>query len=230
MKRLIALDRWWMKGVGTKAADNMGSTRGRPSIPSQLLEPSTSDPLYVPVPEPESSGTDDSVTWLEGGEEVATTTADDTACLQETDRAPPNRVKVNKMCKKFSRSMAMGSGATGAPLKRNPKCRKAGIKENYSWVHPCFIIKEDKVTCKTTGKQIVVAIWAICKLCKFKSPDCRAYGVKTKPGNCPSWTGCIKHVDNIHCLAGPKGCGGSSRRSKSSLGLFGGNQGEEARD
>ena len=139
---------------------------------------------YVPVPEPESSGTDDSVTCLEGGEEVARTTADDTAWLQETDRAPPTRAKVNKMCKKFSRSMAMGSGAMGAPPKRNPKRRKAGIKENYSWVNPCFIIKENKVTCKTTGKQIVVAIWATCRLCKFKSPDCRAYGVKTKPRNC----------------------------------------------
>ena len=57
---------------------------------------------------------------------------------------------------------------------------------------------------KTTGKQIVVAIWAICRLCKFKSPDCRAYGVKTKPSNCPSWTGCIKHVENIHYLLDQK--------------------------
>ena len=23
-------------------------------------------------------------------------------------------------------------------------------------------------------------------------------GVKTKPSNCPSWTRCIKHVENIH--------------------------------
>ena len=82
--------------------------------------------------------------------------------------------------------MAMGSSAMGAPLKRNAKRRKEGIKENYNWVHPCFIIIEDKVTCKMTGKQIVVAILAICRLCKFKSPDCKAYGEKTKPGNCPS--------------------------------------------
>ena len=50
----------------------------------------------------------------------------------------------------------------------------------------------------------MVAIWATCKLCKFKSPDCRAYGVKTKPANCPLWTGCIKHVENIHYLLDQK--------------------------
>ena len=93
---------------------------------------------------------------------------------------------------------------TGAPLKRNPKRQKVGIKENYSWVHPCFIIKEDKVTCKTTSKQIVVAIWATCRLCKFKSPDCKVYGVQTKLGNCPLWTRYIKHVENIHYLLNRK--------------------------
>ena len=97
--------------------------------------------------ETESSRTDGSVTCLEGGEEVALTTADDIACLQEMDRAPPTRVKVNKLCKKFNRSMAMGSGETVATPKRDPKRRKAGIQENYRWVHPCFIIKEYKVTC-----------------------------------------------------------------------------------
>ena len=107
------------------------------------MEPSTLDPLYVLVPEPKSSRTDDSVTCLEGGEEVAPTTADDITCLQEMDRAPPTHAKVNKMCKKFSRSIAMGSGEKGAPPKRNLKHWKAGIKENYIWVHPCFIITED---------------------------------------------------------------------------------------
>ena len=56
------------------------------------------------------------------------------------------------------------------------------------------------MTYKTTGKQIVVAIWATCRLCKFKSTNCGAYGVKRKPGNCPPWTGCIKHMENIHYL------------------------------
>ena len=60
------LDRWWMKGVATKATNNTGPTRGQLSISPQLLGPSTSDPPYVPVPEPKSSGTDDllRVMWI----------------------------------------------------------------------------------------------------------------------------------------------------------------------
>ena len=69
-------------------------------------------------------------------------------------------------------------------------------------MHPCFSIKNDKVTCKPTGKQIVVAILATYRLCK--SPTCRAYGVKMKPGNCLSRTRCIKYVENIHRLLDPK--------------------------
>ena len=34
VKQLIPLDRWWMKGFGTKAADNMGPTKGRPLVPA----------------------------------------------------------------------------------------------------------------------------------------------------------------------------------------------------
>ena len=30
------------------------------------------------------------------------------------------------------------------------------------------------------------------------------YGVKTKPKNCPSWSGCVQHVENIHYLLDPK--------------------------
>ena len=62
-----------------------------------------------------------------------------------------------------------GVGRDGAPLKGNTKHWKASIKENYRCVHPCFDIKDYKVKCKTTGKPIVVAIWATCRLCKFKS-------------------------------------------------------------
>ena len=100
--------------------------------------------------------------------------------------------------------MEMGSRAMGAPPKRKPKYQKVGIKEKYNWVHPCFIITNDKVTYKTTGKQIVVAILATCRLCKFKLLDCRAFGAKTKPSNYPSWTGCIKNVENIHYLLDQK--------------------------
>ena len=192
------------EGDWNKSSQKHGAHK-RPAIGlPQLLESSTLDSLYILVREPKSFGNGVSVTCLKGGEEVAPTTADDTACLKETDMAPPTRAMVNKMCKKFSQSMAMGSGETGAPPKRNPKCWKVDIKENYNWVQLCFIIKYDKVTCKTTSKQIVVAIWAICKLCKFKSLDCRAYGMKTKPTNCPSWTRCIKHVENIHYLLNRK--------------------------
>ena len=28
--------------------------------------------------------------------------------------------------------------------------------------------------------------------------------MKIKAGNCLSWSGCIKHVENIHCLLDPK--------------------------
>ena len=97
-----------------------------------------------------------------------------------------------------------GVGCNGGTPRRNPKRRKAGIKENYRWVLPCFDIKNVEMPYKTTGKPILVAIWATCKLCKFKSPGCRAYGLKTKPGNCPSWTGCVKHVENIHYLLDSK--------------------------
>ena len=99
--------------------------------------------------------------------------------------------------------MAMGQVQVGTP-KKEPKTSKASIKENHSRVHPCFIIKDDKVTCKTADKQLVVAIWATCRLCKFKSLDCRVYGLKMKPRNCPLWTGCIKHVENIHYLLNTK--------------------------
>ena len=36
-----------------------------------------------------------------------------------------------------------------------------------------------------------------------KPADARAYGVKTKITNCPSWTGCVKHVQNTHFLHTP---------------------------
>ena len=90
------------EGGQNKSSRQYGAHK-RPAVDSpQLLDPSTLDPPYVAVPEPKSSRTDDSVTCLEGGEEVAPTTADETACLQEMDMAPPTRAKVNKMCKKFS--------------------------------------------------------------------------------------------------------------------------------
>ena len=58
--------------------------------------------------------------------------------------------------------------------------------------------------CERIGKPKVVALWTTCKICKFKSPHCRAYGVKTKPSNCPLWFGCVKHMENIHYFLNPK--------------------------
>ena len=91
-------------------------------------------------------------------------------------------------------------------------------------MHPSFIVQDDEVTCKTTNKQIAVVVWATCRLCKFKSLDCTAYGVKMKLSNYPSWTGCIEHVENIHyfldrkdleeVLADPKAHGDNLEESK----------------
>ena len=53
-------------------------------------------------------------------------------------------------------------------------------------------------------KDWVLAIWATCKLCKYKKLDFKAFGVKTKISNCASWSGCVKHVENVHYLHNPK--------------------------
>ena len=37
-------------------------------------------------------------------------------------------------------------------------------------------------------------------ICRYKNPDARAYGVKTKITKCPSWIGYVKHVQNTHFL------------------------------
>ena len=112
------------EGVWNKSSRQYGAHKRRTVGFPQLLEPNTLDPPYVPVPEPKSSRTDDSVTCLEGGEEVAPTTSDDIAYLQETDKAPPTLAKVNKMCKKFNLSIAMGSGARDVPRPKIPRREK----------------------------------------------------------------------------------------------------------
>ena len=53
-------------------------------------------------------------------------------------------------------------------------------------------------------KDQVVAKSATCKLCKYKNPDSKAFGVKTKVSNCGSWSGCVKHVENVHNLHNQK--------------------------
>ena len=91
-----------------------------------------------------------------------------TACLKEMDRALSIHLNVKKICKRFNQSMAMGLAAMGESPKRNPKRLKAANKEQYRWLLLCFHVKEDEMPYKRTGKSKVVAIWATCKLCKFK--------------------------------------------------------------
>ena len=87
-----------------------------------------------------------------------------------------------------------------APTKRNVKSAKRTKRERapgqtYKWVEKCYDMKT--VLDKRPGlkkKLKVIGIWATCKLCSYKNPDAKAYGVKTKITNCPSWTGCVKHV------------------------------------
>ena len=86
-----------------------------------MLEPTTSDPPYVPLSDSESSRNDESVIGLELEEAAAPTTADETACLEEMDRALPIHANVKKMCNRSKESMVMGSTAMVELLKGNPK-------------------------------------------------------------------------------------------------------------
>ena len=90
---------------------------------------------------------------------------------------------MKKMCRRFELSMAMGLGTIRATPRRNPNREKTASKEHYRWMLLCFNAVEDTVLCGRTNKLKVVAIWAPCKLCKFKSPGCGPYGVKTRTRN-----------------------------------------------
>ena len=100
----------------------------------------------------------------------------------------------------FDRSTAMGSGTTRSP----PKSQKESRKGHYRWDLSCFDVQKDTVRFGRTNKPKLTAVWTTCKLCRFKSLGCRSYGVKTKVGNSPSWSGRVKHVENIHYLLYPK--------------------------
>ena len=58
------------------------------------------DPPYVSVLDPKSSRTNDDVMCLDYGEEVAPTTGNGTAWLEEMDRALSIHANAKKMCKK----------------------------------------------------------------------------------------------------------------------------------
>ena len=97
-----------------------------------------------------------------------------------------------------------------APTKRTAKHARRAKKERvpgqtYRWVENCFLTKEVPDPHARLNKHLKpIGIWATCKLCLYKNPNVKALGVKTKTTHCPSWTGCVKHVENRHCLHTPE--------------------------
>ena len=93
-----------------------------------------------------------------------------------------------------------------APAKRIVKCARRARKERvpgrtYRWVENCFHTKEMPDPRAGLKKHLKpIGIWATCKLCFCQNPNVKLLGVKTKTTHCPSWTGCVKHVENRHCL------------------------------
>ena len=86
-----------------------------------------------------------------------------------------------------------------APAKRNVRHAKRTKRERllgqtYKWVEKFYDVNKVLDQCPGLKKPKVTRIWATCILCRYKNPDARAYGVKTKITNCPSWIGCVKHV------------------------------------
>ena len=73
----------------------------------QVLEPATSDPLYVPISDSENTKTDDDVMCLDSGEEGAPNTRNDFTYMEEMKRTQHVCADVRKMCKKFELSLAM---------------------------------------------------------------------------------------------------------------------------
>ena len=96
------------------------------------------------------------------------------------------------------------------PAKRIVKCARRTKKEHvpgrtYRWVENCFHTKEVPDLRARQKKHLKpISIWATCKLCLYKNPNVKPLGVKTKITHCSSWTGCVKHVENTHCLHTPK--------------------------
>ena len=87
----------------------------------------------------------------------------------------------------------------GLPTKRNVKRPKRTTKESalgqtYKQALPCYNM--NKVFKPRPGykKDQVVAIWANCKLCKYKNLDFKAFGVKTTLSISPLWSRCAKYV------------------------------------
>ena len=94
--------------------------------------------------------------------------------------------------------------------KRTVKCakrarKKRALGQTYRWVENCFHTKEVPDPCAGLKKHLKpISIWATCKLGLYKNPNVKPLGVKTKTTHCPSWTGCVKHVEKTHCLHTPE--------------------------
>ena len=91
-------------------------------------------------------------------------------------------------------------------VKRARRDRKERVPgRTYRWVENCFHMKEVPDPCAGHKQHLkLISIWATCKLCLYKNPNAKALGVKTKKTHCPSWTKCVKHVENRHCLHTPE--------------------------
>ena len=63
----------------------------------------------------------------------------------------------------------------------------------------CFDLNEVSKPHIGYKKPKVVTIWATCILCKYKTRISKRL-CEDKITNCPSWSGCVEHVQNLHYL------------------------------
>ena len=195
----------------------VGGTPKRQAVSSpQVGEFFGTDALYVPRSEIESEDEDICVVFEDEG------LAPGPSYRISTDNWDEERHTSLGMCAANMKRMSLGPDCDALawieakdvkkepPAKRNVKRAKRTTRERlpghtYKWVLPCYDVKEVSKPRLGYKKPKVVAIWAICILWKYKYPDFKAFGVKTKISNCPLWSGCVKHVENLHYLHDPKG-------------------------
>ena len=97
-----------------------------------------------------------------------------------------------------------------ASVKRTVKCARRARKERVPrrtcrWVENCFHMEEMPDPHAGHKKHLKpISIWATCKLCLYKKTNVKPLHVKTKTTHCPLWTGCVKHMENRHCLHTPE--------------------------
>ena len=64
--------------------------------------------------------------------------------------------------------------------RQNCTMRECGFGQTYKWVVSCCNMNKLSKLCLGYKKNQVLIIWATCKLCKYRNPDFKAFGVKTK--------------------------------------------------